>query len=157
MPLGVMVVKVIKVKNKSKFFRNWVCGGLFSDFYTYVSPTISSLTSAWNCNTKFHPLGLNKASLVIKVAMPFHSMSKIHLRSKIQAQGHTRGQTHTIPMEDLVLDMLSVGRDGSERGSVANSIRSDEAQLQHQISFEDLKWRSLSIPHYESYLNVALA
>ena len=49
------------------------------------------------------------------------------------------------------------GRDGSERGSEANSIRSDEAQLQHQISFEDLKWRSLSIPHYESYLNVALA
>ena len=89
--------------------------------------------------------------------MLFHRMSKIHLRSKIQAQGHTRGQTHAIPMEDLVLDMLSVGRDGSERGSEANSIRSDEAQLQHQISFEDLKWRSLSIPHYESYLNVALA
>ena len=87
--------------------------------------------------------------------MPFHGMSKIHLRSKIQAQGHTRGQT--ILFEDLVLDMLSVGRDGSERGSEANSIRSDEAQLQHQISFEDLKWRSLSIPHYESYLNVALA
>ena len=102
-------------------------------------------------------LGPNKESLVLKGAMPFHGMSKIHLRSKIQAQGHTRGQTHAIPIQDLVLDMFSVGRDGSERGSEANSIRSDEAQLQHQISFEDLKWRSLSIPHYESYLNVALA
>ena len=97
-------------------------------------------------------LGPDKESLVLKGAMPFHGMSKIH-----QAQGHTRGQTHAIPIQDLVLDMLSVERDESERGSEANSIRSDEAQLQHQISFEDLKWRSLSIPHYESYLNVALA
>ena len=107
--------------------------------------------------SSFRTLGPNKEVLVLKGVMPFHGMSKIHPRSKIQAQGHTRDQTHAIPMEDLVLDMLSVERDGRERGSVANSIRSDEAQLQHQISFEDLKWRSLSIPHYESYLNVALA
>ena len=134
-------------------------GGSFSDFHTYVSPTRDLHQPLHETAKKpsIRKLGPNKASLVIKVAMPFHRMSKIHLRSKFQAQGHTRGQTHAIPMEDLVLDMLSVGRDGSERGSEANSIRSDEAQLQHQISFEDLKWRSLSIPHYESYLNVALA
>ena len=156
-----MVVKVNKVKNIN-IFRNWVCveGKSYSLTSAYVSPTLRYHHQPLHetaIQSSIRTLGPNKESFVLKGAMPFHGMSKIHLRNKIQAQGHTRGQTHAIPIQDLVLDMLCVERDGSERGSEANSIRSDEAQLQHQISFEDLKWRSLSIPHYESYLNVAFA